>query len=179
MHFLTGPSFPTDELSSDEDDIDEAGQEYLERLSQKIQKKSKQQGAGAPFNITSCFVTTEEEKESDDSSDDSDDEDYEAEETTLEAYTTPLDEESSTVDEYNVFKQVLYNLQSSDPQWYELLVRNLTPEQEKSLFDIVLLADQRKAAAESKRIEQSGGYTFVPTQEVPTSFNFGGQPLGR
>ncbi|XP_026684664.1 importin-7-like [Diaphorina citri] len=49
----------------------------------------------------------------------------------------------------------------------------------KSLFDIVLLADQRKAAAESKRIEQSGGYTFVPTQEVPTSFNFGGQPLGR
>lgn len=169
----------SDELSSDEDDIDEAGQEYLERLSQKIQKKSKQQGAGAPFNITSCFVTTEEEKESDDSSDDSDDEDYEAEETTLEAYTTPLDEESSTVDEYNVFKQVLYNLQSSDPQWYELLVRNLTPEQEKSLFDIVLLADQRKAAAESKRIEQSGGYTFVPTQEVPTSFNFGGQPLGR
>ncbi|KAI5729822.1 hypothetical protein M8J76_006961 [Diaphorina citri] len=169
----------SNELSSDEDDIDEAGQEYLERLSQKIQKKSKQQGAGAPFNITSCFVTTEEEKESDDSSDDSDDEDYEAEETTLEAYTTPLDEESSTVDEYNVFKQVLYNLQSSDPQWYELLVRNLTPEQEKSLFDIVLLADQRKAAAESKRIEQSGGYTFVPTQEVPTSFNFGGQPLGR
>ncbi|KAL1456808.1 hypothetical protein WDU94_001509 [Cyamophila willieti] len=175
----------SDELSSDDDELDEAGQEYLERLSQKIQKKSKQGGQNTPFNITSCFVTTDDDPtapgkgDSDSSSDDDDDDDFEADETTLEAYTTPLDEENCTVDEYEVFKQVLYNLRSSDPQWYELLVRNLTPEQQKSLSDIVVLADQRKAAAESKRIEQSGGYTFVPTQEVPTSFNFGGQPLGR
>lgn len=69
-----------------------------------------------PFNITSCFVTAEDDtsagaKDGDDSSDDdSDDEDFEAgEETTLEAYTTPLDEEATTVDEYGVFKQVLYS----------------------------------------------------------------------
>jgi hypothetical protein len=42
-----------------------------------------------------------------DTDDDSDDE-YEAnEETALESYTTPLDEESCNVDEYVVFKEVL------------------------------------------------------------------------
>lgn len=51
-------------------------------------------------------------------------------------------------------------LQSSDPMWYDALTSHLTPEQQKSLQDIMVLADQRKAAAESKRIEQSGGMYF-------------------
>jgi len=33
----------------------------------------------------------------------------------------------------------------------------LTSEQQKALQEVMVLADQRKAAAESKRIEQSGG----------------------
>ena len=39
--------------------------------------------------------------------DDSDDEDYDGyDETSLESYTTPLDEEDTCVDEYQVFKEV-------------------------------------------------------------------------
>jgi hypothetical protein len=37
----------------------------------------------------------------------------------------------------------------------------LSPEQEKALQEIILLADQRKAALESKRIEQSGGKLYL------------------
>lgn len=48
-------------------------------------------------------------------------------------------------------------LQAADPVWYAALTNHLTPEQQKSLQDIIVLADQRKAAAESRRIEQSGG----------------------
>lgn len=69
-------------------------------------------------------------------------------------------------------------MQVSDPTWYQALTANLTSEQQKALQEVIVLADQRKAAAESKRIEQSGGYAFQ-TQTVPTSFNFGGTPLGR
>lgn len=51
-------------------------------------------------------------------------------------------------------------LQASDPMWYGALTSHLTAEQQKSLQDIIVLADQRKAAAESKRIEQSGGRRY-------------------
>jgi hypothetical protein len=43
------------------------------------------------------------------------------------------------------------------PEWYNALTANLTEQQKKNLLDICVLADQRKAAKESKRIEQSGG----------------------
>ncbi|KAJ4429639.1 importin-7 [Periplaneta americana] len=48
-------------------------------------------------------------------------------------------------------------IQASDPAWYQALTGNLTTEQQKALQEVMVLADQRKAAAESKRIEQSGG----------------------
>lgn len=92
--------------------------------------------------------------------------------------------------------------------WYRSLTSLLSPEQEKALQEIIVLANQRKAAFESKIIEQSGGkYCFLsyfffdnlrifiqvqiliqvsnfpgysfPSQTVPTSFNFGGTPLSR
>ncbi|XP_049829348.1 importin-7 isoform X1 [Schistocerca gregaria] len=150
-------------LSSDEDDIDEAHQEYLENIEDKVHK------ANSPFTITTSI-------QDDDS--DSDDEFEANEETALESYTTPLDEENCDVDEYIVFKEVMQNIQASDPTWYQILTTDLTTEQQKALQEIMVLADQRKAAAESKRIEQSGGYVFNQ-QTVPTSFNFGGSPLGR
>lgn len=157
-------------LSSDEDEIDESNQEYLERLQEKVTKSKK--ALNSPFNIN----TTIQDVESDDESD----EDYEPpdDETALESYTTPLDEENCGIDEYVVFKEVLQNLQSNDPMWYNALTGHLSCEQQKALQEVIVLADQRKAAAESKRIEQSGGYAFVQ-QTVPTSFNFGGTPLGR
>nr|CAD7199735.1 unnamed protein product [Timema douglasi] len=152
-------------LSSDEDEIDDTGAEYLEKLQEKVTK------AGGPFNVA-AYIQGEED-------DDSDDEDYEPnEETALEGYTTPLDEENCLVDEYVIFKEILQNIQANDPVWYQTLTGHLTTEQQKALQEVIVLADQRKAAAESKRIEQSGGYVFNQ-QTVPTSFNFGGTPLGR
>lgn len=40
---------------------------------------------------------------------------------------------------------------------YNVLTTALTQAQQEALNEVLLLADQRKAAAESKRIEQSGG----------------------
>ena len=45
--------------------------------------------------------------EDEDSDSDEEDEYDGCEETSLEAYTTPLDEDDCDVDEYNIFKQVI------------------------------------------------------------------------
>lgn len=45
--------------------------------------------------------------------------------------------------------------------WYNLLTSNLTEQQKKSLMEISVLADQRRAARESKKIEQQGGKTVL------------------
>uniref|UniRef100_A0A8D3E5M7 Importin 7 n=1 Tax=Scophthalmus maximus TaxID=52904 RepID=A0A8D3E5M7_SCOMX len=106
------------ELGSDEDDIDEEGQEYLEML-------AKQAG------------------------EDGDDEDWEeddAEETALEGYTTAVDDEDNLVDEYQIFKAILQNIQTRDPAWYQALTQALDEDQGKHLQDIGTLADQRRAA---------------------------------
>lgn len=91
-------------------------------------------------------------------------------------------------------------IERTDTVWYRALTGHLTTEQQKALQEVILLADQRKAALESKRIEQSGGKVFwfnfsklmliyfhiflflgyaFHSQTVPTSFNFGGTPLSR
>uniref|UniRef100_A0AAY4EAX3 Importin N-terminal domain-containing protein n=1 Tax=Denticeps clupeoides TaxID=299321 RepID=A0AAY4EAX3_9TELE len=106
-----------------------------------------------------------------------DDEDWEeddAEETALEGYTTAVDDEDNLVDEYQIFKAILQNLQSRDPAWYQVLTQGLDEEQGKQLQDIVTLADQRRAAHESKMIERHGGYKFT-APVVPSNFNFGGE----
>ncbi|XP_024215607.1 importin-7 isoform X1 [Halyomorpha halys] len=160
-----------DVLSTDDDDIDEHGNQYLESLQQKVNK-----GVNSPmFPISTSMQDNGSEDE------DEDDEDYEpVEDMSLETYTTPLDEDDSEIDEYVIFKQVLQSLETSDPMWYSALTSHLTPEQRNALREVLVLADQRKAAAESRKIVQSGGYNFV-NQTVPTSFNFGGKPpsLGR
>uniref|UniRef100_A0A8C9ELS7 Importin 7 n=2 Tax=Pavo cristatus TaxID=9049 RepID=A0A8C9ELS7_PAVCR len=139
----------TEELGSDEDDIDEDGQEYLEIL-------AKQAG------------------------EDGDDEDWEeddAEETALEGYSTIIDDEDNPVDEYQIFKTIFQTIQNRNPVWYQTLTQGLNEEQRKQLQDIATLADQRRAAHESKMIEKHGGYKFnAPV--VPTSFNFGGPAPG-
>uniref|UniRef100_A0A672IY08 Uncharacterized protein n=1 Tax=Salarias fasciatus TaxID=181472 RepID=A0A672IY08_SALFA len=111
---------------------------------------------------------------------DGDDEDWEeddAEETALEGYTTAVDDEDNMVDEYQIFKAVLQNIQSRDPAWYQALTQALDEEQGKQLQDIATLADQRRAAHESKMIEKHGGYKFT-APVVPSTFNFGGTAPG-
>ncbi|XP_074661019.1 importin-7-like [Tubulanus polymorphus] len=137
--------FVDGDLESDEDEIDEASAEYLE----KLQKSAN----------------------NDDSDDDFSDDGIE--ETALESYQTPLDDDNCPVDEYQVFKSILESLQHTDPAWYNALTSVLTPDQMNDLKEVFTLADQRLAAAESKRIEQAGGYNFT-TMSVPSNFNFGG-----
>uniref|UniRef100_A0A4W6DDD2 Importin 7 n=1 Tax=Lates calcarifer TaxID=8187 RepID=A0A4W6DDD2_LATCA len=111
---------------------------------------------------------------------DGDDEDWEeddAEETALEGYTTAVDDEDNLVDEYQIFKAILQNIQSRDPAWYQALTQALDEEQGKQLQDIGTLADQRRAAHESKMIEKHGGYKFT-APVVPSTFNFGGTAPG-
>lgn len=67
------------ELGSDEDDIDEEGQEYLEMLA----------------------------KQAGEDGDDEDWEEDDAEETALEGYTTSVDDEDNLVDEYQIFKAII------------------------------------------------------------------------
>ena len=75
-------------------------------------------------------------------------------------YTTPLDVENCEIDEYIIFKQVLEEVQGTNPGWYNALTGALTGDQQKALNDVIVLADQRRAAAESKRIEEAGGIIF-------------------
>lgn len=72
------------ELGSDEDDIDEEGQEYLEMLA----------------------------KQAGEDGDDEDWEEDDAEETALEGYTTAVDDEENLVDEYQIFKAILQSKQT-------------------------------------------------------------------
>lgn len=67
------------ELGSDEDDLDEEGQEYLEMLARKAGEDG----------------------------DDEDWEEDDAEETALEGFTTSVDDEDNLVDEYQIFKAIL------------------------------------------------------------------------
>lgn len=159
-------------LSSDEDEIDDASQEYLEKLQEKVTRSSGQHG----FNVNASIQDGHADHRSDDDDDDSE---YDGnEETALESYSTPLDSEESNQDEYVIFKEVMQNIERTDTTWYRALTGHLNADERKALQEIIVLADQRKAALESKRIEQSGGYAFH-SQTIPTSFNFGGTPLSR
>lgn len=87
-------------ISSDEDEMNELDNTYMERVAELAKQKGQDQGLD--------IVATIKDGESED--DDSDDEDYdEGEETALEGFTTPLDEEEGTdyVDEYIVFSDVM------------------------------------------------------------------------
>lgn len=53
--------------------------------------------------------------------------------------------------------QVLEEVKGTNPAWYALLTSSLSVDQQKALSDVMVLADQRRAAAESKRIEEAGG----------------------
>lgn len=158
---------------------------------ERINKSSGQ----SPFPMTTVIKDLPAEDDEEEGSDEDDDEDEE--ETALEGYTTPLDADNCDIDEYVIFKQVLEEARNTNPAWYNILTSALSGDQQKALADVIVLADQRRAAAESKRIEEAGGdprrwhskdwrvltvsihvsagYSFNQ-QTVPTTFNFGGGP---
>ncbi|XP_059055104.1 importin-7 [Achroia grisella] len=146
-------------LSSDEDELEVMHSKHLENLARMSMKNSAIEEAHLNSNI--------EEYE------DSDDDTYEPHETALECYTTPLDEKDCTVDEFVKFRNTLTALSTSEPALYHALTSVLDEQQQKQLKAVLLLADQRKAQQDSKRIEQSGGYSFTVPAQVPTKFKFG------
>ncbi|XP_069759234.1 importin-8 isoform X2 [Narcine bancroftii] len=140
-----------EEIPSDEDDILETDQQYLDMLEQH-----------------------QSEEDEEDEGDDEWDEDG-LEETALEGFSTPFDEDN-TIDEYQIFTSALLRIQSVDTAWYQTLTAPLSEDQKKQLQEIFTLTEQRKNAAESKKIEGQGGYKFDMTAPVPTMFNFGAAP---
>ena len=110
------------ELEDEEDDIDEGGQMYMEKLNKSMNGQD------------------------DDDDDDDDDEIDEAEETALEGYETPLDTDECTIDEYQIFKTIFEGLQQKDPAWFSALTSGLSAEQQKDIQNVFKMADQRKAA---------------------------------
>eukprot|EP00088_Acartia_fossae_P059404 TRINITY_DN7049_c0_g1_i12.p1 TRINITY_DN7049_c0_g1~~TRINITY_DN7049_c0_g1_i12.p1 ORF type:complete len:452 (-),score=157.33 TRINITY_DN7049_c0_g1_i12:228-1382(-) len=150
-------------LDSDEDEIDDEGQQYLESLQEKVQKGAAANG----FQVKASI-----EDVGDDSDDDDDDLDG-LEETSLEAYTTPLDEEEGElIDEYLIFRDVMSGIESTNQQWYQALTGHLSEVQGKALTEVITLSNQRQAERESKKIQQQGGYQFNQ-QNIPGKFNFG------
>uniref|UniRef100_A0A2H1WJJ8 SFRICE_011739 n=1 Tax=Spodoptera frugiperda TaxID=7108 RepID=A0A2H1WJJ8_SPOFR len=166
-------------LSSDEDDLDEMNNEYLENLARMALKTSERQGVTMTANV-------EEYEESDDKDPRPAEsaappqskawqpiDDYEPEDTAIECYTTPLDDKDCVIDEYIKFKTTLHTLSTTEPALYHALTSGLNESQQKQLNAVFVLADQRKAQQDSKRIEQSGGYMFTVPAQVPTKFKFG------
>lgn len=80
----------------------------------------------------------------------------------LEVYTTPLDtDEENNVDEsldvYILFKTVLLSIQQNDPAWYLALTNHLNNDQKKSINEIMVMAEQRRAEVENKKKEKLAG----------------------
>merc|ERR1719376_1354890 len=148
-------------LDSDEDEIDEDSAMYLESLQDKINKHTNGTGITATIG-------------DDDEDDDSDEDDCDIfDETSLENYTTPLDDEDNGgMDEYAIFEETFKGLQASNLEWYNQLTASMSAEQQKAVQEIVVLANQRKAARQSKSIQMSGGYQFNQAT-VPSQFDFG------
>lgn len=98
IYFIFFKLIIVEALSSDEDEIDELGPSYFERISNLAQEK----GAEAGFDIKGAIKDEDED-------DDSDADDLESDETVLESYTTPLDDEETpdAVDEYITFSEVM------------------------------------------------------------------------
>ena len=131
----------------------------LEKQSEKKSpKKCTQNRSEALYKCFVCGLQVSLNADEDDS--DSDDDDSECDiydETSLENYTTPIDDEDTGVDEYQIFEETFKGLQASNLEWYNQLTSAMSADQQKAVQEIVLLANQRKAARQSKSIQMSGG----------------------
>lgn len=56
-----------------------------------------------------------------------------------------------------IFVSFSSDLEANVPGWYQALTSWLSEEQQKAMQEVATLADQRRAAAQSKKIQQSGG----------------------
>jgi len=81
----------------------------------------------------------------------------------LEVYTTPLDDHNNvdeSIDVYILFKTVLLSIQQNDPAWYLALTNHLNSDQQKSINELMVVAEQRRAEVENKKKEKLAGIVF-------------------
>ncbi len=103
--------------------------------------------------------------EDDEDSDEEDDE-FDYDETALESFVTPLDDEDTSPDEYLIFRSVVQALESNNPVWYGKLTSDLTQDNVKSIQEIFKLGEQRQEARRSKNIEKAGGKKVIAHSRV-------------
>lgn len=123
-----------------------------------------------------------------DSDEDDDDDDDEFDETTLETYVTPIDDEKSEnpIDEYITFCEVMKSkfksahqtvcsvpylfaiftfsnsdMETQDPQYYAVLMSRLNAEQTKGLQNVLEIAGKKQAQYASQALERQGGKHFA------------------
>jgi len=145
-------------LSSDEDEIDEESAVYLESLQDKLNKHCN--------GNLSMKTNIEDEEDSDE-----EDSEFDYDETALESFITPLDDEDTSPDEYQIFRAIVTTMETENPQLYGRLTSDLTAENVKAIQEIFKLGEQRNEARRSKKIEEAGGYQFCQ-QTVPGAFSF-------
>lgn len=145
--------------------------EYLEHLN-RSNRKEKVEG---------------DETEDFSESDDSEEFHHFQEETEVDSYVTPLDSDDSDFNVYVFFKEVVgskanyerffsnattLGIESVDAELFHALTTFEDPEQQKELQQLVVLCDQQENLMRSKKLEQSGGYKFDTSGDVPKNFNF-------
>ena len=95
--------------------------------------------------------------EDDEDSDEDDDDDFDYDETALESFVTPLDDDDTAPDEYAIFRQIYDGVQAQNMPWFQKLASGLNDDSMKSIQEIFKLGEQRIAARRSKEIENAGG----------------------
>lgn len=160
---LEGSDDEYEEVDADFDEVDTEDEEDDKKVSSK----------GKMAGIENIKEDGKIGDESDDSDlDDSDDDDYdEYDKTLLENYNSCIDE-NDEIDEFVVFKETLQNLQTSEPEFYQVITSSLTPDQCKAVQQFITTANRRVSEKESRKILASGGYSFT-NFNVPQAFNFG------
>ena len=93
----------------------------------------------------------------DDEDSDEEDDDFDYDETALESFVTPLDDDDTSPDEYQIFRTVYDGVQAENPPWFQKLASGLNDENFKSIQEVFKLGEQRLAAKRSKSIEKAGG----------------------
>jgi hypothetical protein len=158
-----------DELRDSDDDIDEGTLEYLEHLNKEEKKESRKRGGPALNGNANGDAAAGDGFRSD--SDDSEGFHMFQEETDIESYVTPVDDEEHGLNVYIEFKKALETLQGNSPAQFAQLTQ-LQGEEAESLKSLFELCVQQENLVKSLALKKSGGCTFDAQAKVPSSFDF-------
>ncbi|KAL3110544.1 hypothetical protein niasHT_020015 [Heterodera trifolii] len=169
------------ELKDSDDDVDEENSQYLmalehernERRERRTRRKSStnksmdDQTEGAPGDILSLASETT----------DSEEHHHFEEETDLEAFSTPLDDQGDNKPCLNVFVLFKHTLEEMNTRNSPLLVsisdqQRIGEARVAKLNHLMEICTREENLERSKRLAQAGGYSFDANAPVPTTFSF-------